>query len=108
MRLILAEAALALGDVPGATAEINNVRSLDGLPAYNPAAPGAPTPLAMLKHERRVNLFMQGRRLSDLYRFGDLSPAWQSTAESVRTPGKLLPIAAVELQSNCYIIGSCR
>jgi hypothetical protein len=108
MRLILAEAALALGDVPGATAEINNVRSLDGLPAYNPAAPGAPTPLAMLKHERRVNLFMQGRRLSDMYRFGDLSPAWQSTAESVRTPGKLLPIAAVELQSNCYIIGSCR
>lgn len=107
IRLILAEAALAQGDVPGATTQINAVRSLDALPAYDPAAPNAPTPLAMLRHERRVNLFLQGRRLLDMYRLGDLSPAWQSSSESVRTPGILLPIADVERQSNCYIIGSC-
>lgn len=107
IRLILAEAALAQGDVAGAATEINVVRALDGLPAYDPAAPGAPSPIVMLRHERRVNLFMQGRRLLDMYRFGEKSPLWQTTAEAVLTPGILLPIADVERQSNCYIIGSC-
>jgi hypothetical protein len=107
LRLILAEAALAQGDVAGATAEINVVRAFDGLQAYDPAAPGAPQPIVVLKHERRVNLFMQGRRLPDMYRFGDTSPLWQTSAEAVLTPGSLLPIADIERQSNCYIIGSC-
>jgi hypothetical protein len=107
IRLILAEAALAQNDVSGAVTQINAVRALDALPAYDPAAPGAPTPLAMLKHERRVNLFLQGRRLLDMYRFGEVSPLWQNNAEAVRVPGVLLPIADVERNSNCYIIGSC-
>lgn len=105
-RLILAEAALAGGNMTEAVAQINAVRALDGKPAYDPAAAGAPTVLAMLKHERRVSLFFQGRRLLDMYRFGDRSPTWLSTGEAVTAPGTLLPIADIERNSNCFINGS--
>ena len=57
----------------------------------------------MLIHERRVNLFMQGRRLNDMYRFGIQSSAWQSTRKAATNPGTFLPITKVELDANCHI-----
>lgn len=107
LHLILAEAALARNDTPEAVAQMNAVRSLDGLPAYDPAVQTSITPLAMLQHERMANLYMTGRRLLDMYRFGISSPSWLSTSDAVRLPGILLPIADSERQANCYIAGTC-
>jgi hypothetical protein len=106
IRLILAEAALAAGNLTEFRTQINAVRALDALPAYDPAIHTI-TPLDLLKHERRANLFYQGRRLLDMYRFRDMSPGWLTTSEAVRLPGILLPIADNERNSNCYLNGSC-
>ena len=68
-----------------------------------------PRPVAMLQHERRVNLFIQGRRLWDHYRFGVPSDQWAVGSEALTKPGTLLPITITELQSNPCIVspGSC-
>lgn len=107
LHLIVAEAALAEGRVTNAVSEINAVRALDNLPAYDPAVHTNITPLDLLLHERRANLLLQGRRLLDMYRFGIASPQWQSSSDAVRTPGILLPIADIERLANCYLNGSC-
>jgi hypothetical protein len=107
LHLILAEAALAASNTSSAVDEINTVRALDGLPDYDPAVQTSITPREMLIHERQANLFMTGRRLLDMYRFGIQSPSWLTTADAVRLPGILLPIADSERQANCYIAGTC-
>jgi hypothetical protein len=110
LHLIIAEARLAAADTSGFTTEINAVRALNtGLPSYDPSNPNHPTPLAMLQHERRVNLFIQGRRLWDHYRFGVPSEQWVAGSEAITKPGILLPITITELQSNPCIVspGSC-
>jgi hypothetical protein len=63
----------------------------------------------MLQHERRVNLFIQGRRLWDQYRFG-VRGQWVDGSEALTKPGTLLPITITELQSNPCIVspGSCK
>ena len=65
MHLILAENSLANGDNAGFTTHINHIRAMDGLTEYS----GQIDAQEMLLHTRRVNLFLQGRRLSDHYRF---------------------------------------
>jgi hypothetical protein len=45
-----------------------------------------------------VNLFLQGRRLADHYRFDDPSPEWNPEAKS--DDGTFLPIAITEVRSN--------
>lgn len=98
MHLILAEAALARGDVAEFTTRVNTVRAFTpGLPAY--AGAGA-TPQALLVHMRRVNLFMQGRRLADMYRFGERDPRWQQTSSAFSIRGCFFPITQTERQSN--------
>jgi len=92
MHLILAEAALA-GGSPDFTTQINAVRSLDGITAYN----GQVDELELLISERRVQLFLQGRRLADHYRFDDPSAEWTSSADPV---GTFLPIAITEVRAN--------
>ena len=111
--LILAEAALAAGDTLTVTgqfaASINAVRTLNALPAYDPANAAHPRPLVMLKYERKVNLFLQGRRLHDLYRFGDLADQWQAStpvAEAVSAPGTFFPITQIELLANPYCVAN--
>jgi len=111
--LILAEAGLAAGDTLSATgqfaANINAVRTLNALPAYDPANAAHPRPLVMLKYERKVNLFLQGRRLHDLYRFGDRADQWQATtpvAEAVSAPGTFFPITQIELLANPYCVAN--
>jgi hypothetical protein len=101
--LILAEGALARGDTDEAAAQINKLRALDGLTPYSGQIPL----LDLLRHERRVNLFLQGRRLADEYRFGVVDPSWQANSDAATAPGTFLPIAEVERLSNCHILGSC-
>jgi hypothetical protein len=93
MHLILAEAALAGNPNVDFATQINAVRSLDGITAYN----GQVDDLELLISERRVQLFLQGRRLADHYRFDDPSAEWTSSADPV---GTFLPIAITEVRAN--------
>ncbi len=103
MRLIVAEDALARSDIPTFQTQINAIRGIDALPNWTPAS--TVSALDMLKHERRVSLFLQARRMLDHYRFGPSTyPAdWFSNATAVVAPGTLLPISAVECLSNPFI-----
>ena len=108
MYLILAESRLAQNDSVGAATYINNIRALDpGLTPYNPLNAAQPRALAMYQHERRVNLFLQGRRLADHYRFGVPADKWPPNAEARLQPGTVFPITNTERLANCYINGTC-
>lgn len=99
LRLILAEAALARGDVAEFTAQINAVRALNGKAAYAGQIPA----LDMLKHERRANLFLQLRRLADMYRFGERASQWVTDPNfksAASTPGLLFGIPIIERRAN--------
>jgi starch-binding outer membrane protein, SusD/RagB family len=96
MQLILAEAAMAGNNMTEMRTRINNVRSVDALPAWDGVTPA---PLDMLIHSRRVNLFLQGRRLHDLYRFGIKADRWLPTSIASRK-ACFFPIAFIERQAN--------
>ena len=96
MLLILAENALANGDNAGFTTNINKLRAFNGLTAYS----GQTDARALLLYERRVNLFLQGRRLSDMYRFGVKSPYWTSDSHAFTCPGSYFPITITERSTN--------
>jgi len=103
LRLILAEAALATGNLPAFTTQVNAVRVLDNLPPYADQIDA----LAMLKHERKANLWLQLRRLSDLYRFGEQVAEWRvvpNVESAANTPGLFFPITNVELQANTFCV----
>ena len=91
MHLILAEAALAGNADVSFDDQINALRAVDGLSPYT----GQVDAFELLQHSRKVNLYLQGRRLLDHYRFDDSSPKW---TENV--PGTFLPITIVEIRSN--------
>lgn len=115
MYLILAEARLAQNDSVGAAGFINLIRVLNSksatdttrLTPYDPLNPAHPRALAMYQHERRVNLFLQGRRLADHYRFGVPADKWPANAEARLQPGTVFPITNTERLANCYINGTC-
>ncbi len=96
MILILAEAALAGNDTDGFRNRINQLRDLNSLEDYDGVSPA---PRAMLLHSRRVNLFFQGRRLADHYRFGVPSSRWLPTSAAARRVC-FLPISFVERLTN--------
>jgi hypothetical protein len=96
MRLIIAEDELGRGNSGRARQELNDLRAMDDLP---PIKTGDDL-LTYLEHERRANLFLQGRRLNDMFRFGSKSKTWQSSESAVRSPGRLLPIPASEISTN--------
>jgi len=98
LRLIVAEAALAAGNTAGFQAEIDSLRAQDGLTAWTPAS--TVSALDLLKYERQTNLFLQGRRLSDHYRFGVASDIWKAGEEALATPGTFLPITISERLAN--------
>lgn len=101
MHLIIAEDALAGGDDSGSgefASHVNAVRSLDGLSDYT--GPGQIDPVTLLEHERRVNLYLQVRRLADHYRFGSPSSNWLSGSAALGTPGTFFPISISEIRSN--------
>ncbi len=107
MYLILAESRLAQNDSVGAATFINSIRLLNGLTPYDPLNAAHPRALAMLQHERRVNLFLQGRRLADEYRFGVPADKWPANAEAVLQPGTVFPITNIEILANCHIQQTC-
>ena len=110
MYLILAEVALAGGDDAGFDANINTIRAFDGMPAYTGSGP---TRLELLQYERRINLIFQGRRLSDMYRFGvtsggigiDGQPRWLANSTARKQVGCLFPIPITERRANAEITG---
>lgn len=93
MYLILAEAALAGNSGLDFATQINNLRSLDELPEYS----GQVDALALLKESREVNLFLQGRRLADHYRFEDPAQQWTNDRDP---PGTFFPITITEIRAN--------
>lgn len=99
--LVLAETALAGGDVAGFGNWINQLRALDGLPAWT----GQISAQAMLSHERTANLLLQFRRLQDQYRFGEPSTEWRPSSAAVTSPGTMFPIAIQEQRANTCIGG---
>ncbi|MCZ6915331.1 MAG: hypothetical protein O7I93_01030 [Gemmatimonadetes bacterium] len=106
MHLILAEDALANGNVTGANSFeqwINSVRAFGGMTPWVSGGAGMPAAQDLLIHERRVNLFLQGRRLNDMYRFGIQSSMWEASSSAVTNPGSFLPITKIELDANCHL-----
>lgn len=99
LMLIVAEDRLAQGDTDGFADAINAVRALYGLTPYSGQIPA----IEMLVHERRVNLFLQIRRLHDMYRFGNTAPEWLPQSDAYRAPGSFFPIGITEIQSNPLI-----
>jgi starch-binding outer membrane protein, SusD/RagB family len=102
MRLILAEAALARGSTAEFTTQINALRALNAKPAWSGAV-GQPSARDLLVHERRVNLYLQGRRLTDMYRFGITDPEWSAQSDAASCPGSLFPIVDAERQTNANV-----
>jgi len=101
LRLILAEAALAAGNNATVQTQINAVRALDaGRTAWDGVTPA---PLAMLQHERRVQLWLQRRRLMDMYRFNLKDAKWVASGNyesAFSVNGALFPIPQVERLGN--------
>ena len=87
--LMHAEAALIAGDNSTAEADLNQVRSRVGLPSFgsysfsvNGTTIATPTLEQAIRHERRVELAMEGHRWFDLVRWGNTKEhmeAYQAT-----------------------------
>ncbi|HYW49650.1 MAG TPA: RagB/SusD family nutrient uptake outer membrane protein [Gemmatimonadaceae bacterium] len=95
MYLILAEAALASGNTAAFTTNINAARAIDGKPAWS----NTPSAQDILIHERRVGLFLQGRRLHDHYRFNQPADRWLAIRAATKRPC-FLPISFDERTQN--------
>jgi starch-binding outer membrane protein, SusD/RagB family len=99
MHLLVAEAALAAGNLAQFQASINAVRAFES--ALSPWTPASTvTALEILHHSRRVNLYNQGKRLRDMYRFGFKDPQWLSTSPAFRVSGCMLALTQVERDPN--------
>lgn len=105
MRLIVAEDALARADTTGFAQQVNLVRASEGLSQWSVTS--GVSAGDMLIHERRARLYLTGRRLADMYRFGLTSDAWDSSSVAATLPGSLYPIAQGEIDINCYLNGRC-
>lgn len=97
MRLIIAEDALARGDDAEFVAQINAIRGFNSLAPYDGTTPA---PLSMLQYMRQVHLYMQGRRLADMYRFGVRDSRWTAASHAGRRFGCFFPITVTERLAN--------
>lgn len=99
MRLIEAEQMLRNGDVAGAFAIVNARRTALGLDPLDPA--GVAEGWTMFKRERGVELWLEGRRMGDLYRWAaDGTPGALHPMEIAGNPASYLD----EDQTLCYPI----
>ena len=103
MHLIMAEAALAGNGGADFTTAINALRALDGLTAFS----GQVNEGDLLTHHRRTDLYLQGKRLADHYRFGTASREWLAGTPALAAPGTFFPIPSNECQANPNIPNSC-
>jgi hypothetical protein len=101
MRLIIAEDALARADTATFAEHVNAIRTVDGLTSWTTES--GVTARDMLIYQRQVNLFLQGRRLHDMYRFGIKSDRWETHSVAYTTPGTFLPIPQDEINKNCHL-----
>jgi hypothetical protein len=117
MQLIIAEVALAGSQTTTFQTAINRIRAAYGLPDWTPAS--SVTASGILQHERRVGLYMQGRRLSDMYRFNvkptvSLRPnnqgLWTQFSDAGKRVGCFFSISTSERLSNPKVTvqPSCR
>ena len=110
MHLIAAEAALAAGDTLLNTGQfavhINAIRKYKSQTPYDLTNAAHPRPVAMLQYKRQVNLFLQGRRLLDHYRFNIPADLWVAGSEALTKPGTLFPITITELLANPYCVAN--
>jgi hypothetical protein len=74
---------------------MNTVRALNSMTAIT-----TEDPATMLRHERRANLYLQGRRLNDMYRFGVQDTRWLAGSECRTTPGSFFPVTIRERRAN--------
>lgn len=98
MHLILAEAALAGNGSVDFTTQINAIRAFDDLEPYDGSGDAA-FERDLLIQSRQVNLFLQGRRLADHYRFQDASAEWDPAGERDAL-GTFFPISITEIRAN--------
>lgn len=105
MHLIIAEDALARADTVTFASEVNQNRAAETLADWT-AASGV-SARDMLIYERQTRLFMTGRRLADMYRFGIQSDSWDPASVAATMPGSLYPIPTREIEANCYLNGTC-
>lgn len=96
MMLIQAERWLFAADNANFLVQLNLSRTVDALPAY-PEVTG--NGRAQLQYERKVQLFLQGRRLNDMYRFGARDTRWIPSSSAFMKPC-FLPITYGERQQN--------
>lgn len=97
MLLIRAEHALANGNTAQFTTFINQLRDFNStLTDYNGSSPA---PEVMLQHSRFVNLFLQGRRLMDMHRFGIKAQKWLPTTEAY-SRACFFPVMNIERQTH--------
>jgi len=101
MHLILAENALVNGPTGDFATHINAARAWAGLPDWTTGS--GVSEVDMLLHERSVELFVQMRRLHDMYRFGIESDRWQPESHAATAPGTFFPITIAEIEANCYL-----
>ncbi len=105
-QLILAEAAVAAGDVAGAVGIINTLHANAGLPPY---AGGTPDEvMSQIIEERRRELFLEGHRLGDIIRYG--LPLFPAPGTPFYVGGEFgtqvcFPLPAVERDNNPNIAG---
>jgi hypothetical protein len=107
MHLIIAEVALANGDTgPGSTfrTQINALRDLNGLSDYDGPSNEGVSRVELIEESRQANLYLQGRRLTDMYRFDEPSPGpdqgWIDASDAVQEPGTFFPLTGTEVRSN--------
>ncbi len=99
LRLILAEAALAAGNSAEFRSQINAVRAFDAKGDFT----GQVAEDVILKHERKAQLWLMRRRLSDMYRFKEKDAKWANNPNfesAFAVSGLLFPIPNVERLGN--------
>jgi hypothetical protein len=96
MRLIIAESLLQGGDWQGSLSEINQLRTTVGIAPWT--ASGVDETWAILRRERGIELWLEGRRLGDLFRWN----AAGRPGDAADTVGRhaCFPIGQTELSSN--------
>jgi starch-binding outer membrane protein, SusD/RagB family len=100
-QLIVAEAAVAAGDLGGAVGIINTLHANVGLPPYGGGTPDEVT--AQIIEERRREFFLEGQRLGDIIRYG--LPLFPATGTEFTHGGLFgsqvcFPLPAVERNNN--------
>ncbi|MCH7674635.1 hypothetical protein IH879_06745 [candidate division KSB1 bacterium] len=98
MQVIIAESDIARGNAGAARAVMDALRARDGLSPVPAGREGE-----LLQHERRAHLFLMGRRLADMYRFGVKSPDWLPNFEAAQSPGSFFAITRSEIESNPFV-----